>query len=263
MRLLRRAGRGHDTVSRQFAEAEPEGISGLRPAAPVFAVEPGDKPAPANGPVKMAKVDERIAGMLGTSAGEIAIADMVADPASGMVYFSVARGRGPEAPPVLLRLNRQGEFSEVPLKEAKFTKATLPDATTKNKTLAITGMVFADGKLFVAGLTNEEFSSKLRVIPYPFTDVTPGTGVEIFHASHNRLETNSPIRTFTAYSVGGQAQLLASYTCTPLVRIPVDQLKPGEKIKGTTVAELGNRNQPLDMVVYTKNGEDCLLMTNS
>src|SRR5437588_8727427 len=61
-------------------------------AATVFAIETGDKPAPANGPVKMAKVDERIAGMLGTSAGEIAIADMVADPASGMVYVPVARG---------------------------------------------------------------------------------------------------------------------------------------------------------------------------
>jgi hypothetical protein len=236
--------------------ADPQG-------AAVFAIETGDRPAAANGPVKMAKVDERIAGMLGTTAGEINIADMVADPASGMVYFSVARGRGPEAPPALLRLNRQGEFSEVPLKEAKFTKATLPDATTKNKTLAITGMVFVDDKLFVAGLTNEEFSSKLRVLPYPFKEADRGTGVEIFHASHNKMETNSPIRTFTAYSVGGQAHLLASYTCTPLVRIPVAQLKPGEKIKGTTIAELGNGNQPLDMVVYTKGGEDYLLMTNN
>src|SRR4051812_36775865 len=57
--------------------------------ATVFAIETGDKPAHANGPVKMAKVDERIAGMLGTTAGEINIADMVADPASGVVYFSV------------------------------------------------------------------------------------------------------------------------------------------------------------------------------
>ena len=57
--------------------------------------------------------------------------------------------------------------------------------------------------------------------------------------------------------------MLASYTCTPLVRIPVEQLKPGAKIKGTTVAELGNRNRPIDMVVYQKDGKDYCLMANS
>jgi hypothetical protein len=39
-------------------------------------------------------------------------------------------------------------------------------------------------------------------------------------------------------------------------------LKPGAKVKGTTVAELGNRNTPLDMVVYNKGGKDYLLMIN-
>ena len=66
----------------------------------------------------------------------------------------------------------------------------------------------------------------------------------------------------TTYEVAGEAQLLAAYTCTPLVRIPTSQLKPGEKIKGTTVAELGRMNNPLDMVVYNKGGKDYLLMSN-
>ena len=47
------------------------------------------------------------------------------------------------------------------------------------------------------------------------------------------------------------------------MKIPVDSLKPGTKVIGTTVAELGNMNQPLDMVVYTKDGKDYLLMSNS
>ncbi len=34
-------------------------------------------------------------------------------------------------------------------------------------------------------------------------------------------------------------------------------------MKGTTIAELGNRNRPLDMIVYQKDGKDFLLMTNS
>ena len=40
---------------------------------------------------------------------------MVVNPASGNVYFSVGRGPGPQATPVILRLNHQGEFAEVPL----------------------------------------------------------------------------------------------------------------------------------------------------
>ena len=34
-------------------------------------------------------------------------------------------------------------------------------------------------------------------------------------------------------------------------------------MKGTTIAELGNRNRPLDMIVYKKDGEDYILMANS
>ena len=34
-------------------------------------------------------------------------------------------------------------------------------------------------------------------------------------------------------------------------------------MKGTTIAELGNRNRPLDMIVYKKDGKDYILMANS
>ncbi|WP_406700081.1 hypothetical protein V5E97_14695 [Singulisphaera sp. Ch08] len=41
------------------------------------------------------------------------------------------------------------------------------------------------------------------------------------------------------------------------------QLKPGSHVKGTTIAELGNHNKPLDLIVYQKDGKDFLLLTNS
>ena len=56
---------------------------------------------------------------------------------------------------------------------------------------------------------------------------------------------------------------MAAYTCTPLVKVPVADLKPGAHVKGTTIAELGNRNRPLDMIVYQKDGKDYLLLANS
>ena len=39
--------------------------------------------------------------------------------------------------------------------------------------------------------------------------------------------------------------------------------KIASKVKGTTIAELGNRNRPLDMVVYRRDGKDFVLMANS
>jgi hypothetical protein len=237
--------------------------------AAIFAIDTGDKAGAANGPVKVAKIDQRMANMVGTTAADLNIADMAVNPASGNVYFSVGRGRGPEAPPVLLRLDRKGDLTEVPLKDVKYSKATLPNPKMQfsgrggSRTDVLTGLAYIDGKLFVAGLSNEEFSSKLRVIQFPFRAVDRGTSIEIFHGNHGRVETNAPVRTFTPFEVAGEAQLLCAYTCTPLVRIPVSQLKPGEKIKGTTIAELGRMNTPLDMVVYNKGGKDYLLMSNT
>jgi hypothetical protein len=182
-----------------------------------------------------------------------------------MVYFSVARGRGPEAPPVIVRMNRQGELSEFPLKDVKYSKATLPNPRTeglRQRTDVLTDLEFVAGKVIVAGLSNEEFASKLRVIPFPFKDVDRGASIEIFHGNHGRVETNAPVRTFTAYDIAGDAHLLAAYTCTPLVTIPMSDLKPGQKVKGKTIAELGNRNTPLDMVIYNKGGKDYMLMSN-
>jgi hypothetical protein len=40
-------------------------------------------------------------------------------------------------------------------------------------------------------------------------------------------------------------------------------LKAGAKVTGTTIAELGNRNRPLDMLVYEKDGKPFLLIANS
>ena len=124
-------------------------------------------------------------------------------------------------------------------------------------------MAYVDGRLFIAGLSNEEFSSKLRSVAYPFSAVDEGTSVEIWHAAHGQFETHSPVYTFVPYEVDGEQNLIAGYLCTPLVKFPIDNLRPGAKVMGTTIAELGNRNRPLDMVIYQKNGKDYLLMSNT
>ncbi len=215
-------------------------------------------------------IDEKIAAALGTSPSDMLIHDLAVNPASGNAYLSISRGRGPAATPVLVRVDGAGKISEVPLKNVSFCKASLPnppaaggDGKNSARSEAITDLAWVEGRVIVAGLSNEEFASNLRAIPYPFRDADTGAAVEIFHGAHGKFETRSPVRTFTVYTVGKQTQVLAAYTCTPLVRFSLDELKPGAKVRGTTVAELGNRNRPLDMIVYQQGGKDFLLLTNS
>jgi len=245
----------------------PEGILfvGDPQGASIFAIATGDQKNGAGaGPIKVEAIDGKIASLLGTSEKEILINDLAVNPASGTAYLSLSRGKGPDAIPVLMRVNREGKIDEFSLQDVKFSKAVLPNpATGKQRSEAITKIAYVDGRVFVAGLSNEDFASQLRAVPFPFMETAKGTGVEIFHGSHGQIETKSPVRTFAPYKINGEEHLLAAYTCTPLVKIPVAELKPGAQVKGTTVAELGNRNRPLDMIIYQKDGKDYVLMANS
>jgi hypothetical protein len=231
--------------------------------AAIIALDTADRTAGDTGALKVEGIDGKVASLLGIEAKQLLINAVAVNPASGRAYLSVTRGKGADGTPVLLRVDRKGKIEDVPLKDVKFARVALPSPNEKQRQEAITGLAYVKGKVIVAGLSNEEFSSRLRVIPFPFADANTGANVEIFHGSHGRLETASPIRTFVPYEIKGEDHLLAAYTCTPLVKIPVAQLKPGEKVKGTTVAELGNRNRPLDMIVYQKDGKDYLLLANN
>ncbi len=232
--------------------------------AAVFAIETGDTAATSAGAFKVEGIGEKIAGAMGIDPKKtkMLITDMAVNPISGNAYLGVSRGTGPDALPVIVKIDRSGKVELMGLDNVKFTKAELSKAASTSQD-AITQLEFIKGRLYIAGLSSEAFSSKLRSIPYPFAGSDTATGVEIYHGSHGRFETKSPIRTFTAFDLNGETNLLAAYTCTPLVRIPLQQLKPGENIKGTTVAELGNHNRPLDMVVYQKDGKDFVLMANN
>jgi len=230
--------------------------------AAVFAIDTADTKPAGTDAVKVEGLEGKLGTLLEIDPKQIVIKDVVVNPDSGNIYIGVHRGTGNDATPVLVKLDRKGKLSDVSLKDVKFAKAALP-GTPKGRAEAITGLGFVKDQVIIAALSTEDFASSLRTIPYPFRDADKGTSVEIFHGSHGKLETNSPVRTFAAYEIKGEPYLLAAYTCTPLVKIPVKDLQPGKKVKGTTIAELGNRNRPLDMVTYTKDGKDYILMANN
>lgn len=232
----------------------------------VFALDVADKAgAKSTGNVEISAINEKIAALLGTTADQVAINDVVVNPASKNVYISAARGKGPDAVPVILRVDTAGKISEVSLDNIKHASVALPDKPTADRQRmdTITSIKYVSGQVLIAGLSNEEFASSLRSIPYPFQEYSKPAGIEIYHGAHGRFETNAPVRTFVPYEVGKKQSILAAYTCTPLVTIPMSDLKAGAKVKGTTIAELGNGNRPLDMIVYNKGGKPFILMANS
>ncbi len=247
----------------------PDGILfvGDTPGASVYALDVQDRTPQAGGSLSVEGINTKIAAMLGIAPDQLLINDTAVNPISKNVYISVSRGRGSDALPVLLRVTPAGKIAEVSLDDiphasVKFADPPAPSGNGR-QVETITSMAYVDGNVLVAGLSNEEFSSTLRSIPFPFSAAGKGTGIEIYHGSHGRLETAAPVRTFVPYEIDHQKQILAAYTCTPLVRIPVSELKPGAKVHGTTIAELGAGNRPLDMIVYEKAGRHFILMANS
>jgi hypothetical protein len=232
----------------------------------IFALDVDDAASKAGAAsIEIKGINEKIAAMLGTTADQILIQDIVVSPASKSVYLAVSRGRGADAAAVILRATSAGKLTEISLANIKHQSVALSDQPQQDRQRVetITQLKYVDHKVYVAGLSNEEFSSSLRAIPFPFDSAAKGAGIEIWHGSHGRFETNAPVRTFVPYEINGEKAILAAYTCTPLVRIPVSELKPGNKVKGTTIAELGAGNKPLDMIVYAKDGKNYILMANS
>ena len=250
----------------------PDGIlyAADRQAATIFALDLGAQATGgAPGTKDVAGVDQQIAALLGTAAAEIAITDLVVHPTTKNSFVAVMRGQGTAAQPALLRIDGAGKITMVNLEPVKFTSVALPNPPAVNasgrggRSQSITDMAYVNGRIYVAGLSNEEFASKLWSVAYPFAATDRGASVETFHGNHGRLETNAPVMSFVAYTIANEPHIVAGYTCTPLVKFPVSALKPGEKVLGTTMAELGAGNQPIDMVIYKKDGQDFLLLANT
>lgn len=241
--------------------------------AAVYAIDVAEKGTPATTPLNVEKLDSKIAGVIGAKEADVTVRDMKVNPATGSVYLAVTRGKA-NGTPALIRVTRAGTVEAVALKDVGFSKVDItnpfdpatakdPKAKRGGRGDTITQLAFVDNKVVVAGLSGEEFASTLRTFPYPFKESDKGAGLQIYHGAHGSLETHAPIRSFVPYKTEKEQTILAAYTCTPLVRIPVADLKAGAKVKGKTIAELGNRNNPIDMITYTKDGKDYILMANT
>lgn len=249
----------------------PDGILliGDPKGAAIVAIQTGDKTGdPQKVEYNVPGLDAKLATAL--KADKVEIQDLAVNPATGNVFFSVATANGP----AIAKLDSKGEVTKVSLTDVPFSRAALPNAPEDKEVMrgkrkmnprkdSVTDLAFVDGQVLVTGLSSASSPSNVRALAFPFTEVDEGSSLEIFHAAHGRVEDYAPIRTFVPFIIDGKPNVLAGFVCTPLVKFPIAGLDGVEKVKGTTVAELGNRNQPLDMIVYKQNGKDYLLLANS
>ena len=237
-------------------------------AAQVVAIDLSNQQKAENDQMVIADLEDELSKLLGTETDQLQIIDLAVDPTNENVYIAVNHSSGKS----LLFLVNNNTLEPVNIDKVSYSKTVLNNAVAADATdrrgrslrkWAISDLRYTAGKVMVSGLSNAEFASTFRAISFPFNESELQSSLEIYHAAHGKYETNAPIKTFTPITINGKSQILASYTCTPLVVFPMSDLQDGAHAKGRTVAELGNWNTPLDMIEMEKEGQRYVLMANS
>jgi hypothetical protein len=217
-------------------------------------------------------LDLKVAAALGTTRDKVRFGDMARHPKTGSLYFTVSRLGESGAESAVVRVRSKDQVEVLDLGKIRHSSAPVPGSPAPTDTtnwgqpkwrLAMTDLAFVDGELWIAGLSNEQFNSALRRLPFPFAKGGKLTTVEIYHTSHDRWETAAPITAFMPISLDGTPSILAGYGCSPIAIFKRTDLAAGGHRRGRTVAELGGGNRPIDMIRYEKEGKEWILVANN
>jgi len=254
----------------------------------VFAFEvPAERPKAQVSPSSIGNIDTKIAELLGVGVGAVEINDMAAHPVSQDLYISVTRIGNFASQPAIVRVSQGHQISLLDMSSLAFQKQELtefPDAgatfrvrgagpnpplprdvakdVVSLRSLAIMDMEYHDGELFVAGVAHDNFLSSLRRISYPFDGTQKIANVEMYHIAHDQYESRAPIRAMSVQVIDGEPQLVAAYTCSPIVLVPLADIENGAKISAKTIIDYGN-GQPLDMIPFQLRDQTMLFVTSN
>jgi hypothetical protein len=226
-----------------------------------------------DGELAISDITGKIAEKAGVDKKDIVVNDLVVDGERMKAFLSIQISAGDKSSGQVWMADSSG-VKPLEMAKLRYAKLDMPNPPEdkmvgegrrkrNSRGESITGISYSDGRVLVSGLSADNDPSSVWEFQFPFSDSTSATNVEIYHAAHGNYEDTAAIRTFVTMNIGGKPTLLAGYTCTPLVTLPLDALQPGTKVRGTTVAELGNWNRPLDMLVYDCEGKTYVLMSNS
>ena len=252
----------------------------------VYAFEvPAEESLAQISPSSIANIDTKIAELLGVGVGAIEINDMAVHPVSQDIYISITRIGNYASQPALVIVSQEQQISLLDMSSLAFQKQELTEYPSADATfqvrgagpfpplprdiakgevtlssLAILDMEYYNGELFVAGVAHDNFLSSLRRISYPFDGTQSITNVDMYHIAHDQYESRAPIRAMSIQEIDGEPQLIAAYTCSPVVLVPLTDIKDGAKISAKTIMDYGN-GQPLDMIPFKMGDQSMLFIT--
>jgi hypothetical protein len=207
-------------------------------------------------PVQVPDLGVQLAKLLDGAPGDVLVHDVAVHPASFAVYVSAGKKGAQDSR--LFRVGADRKLQEVPVADVKKASVSLPQGTQPFD-LAVTA------RSLVVSSTSQDrtFGSGLHRVSLPLAEgKVANAQTEVYHTSHRAWETKAPLIAVTAYTAGGKDYLVGSTKCTPVVRIPVDEIGDKAKVKTTTIIELGGRNGPVSMLVYGQGPRQTLLVTH-
>lgn len=245
-------------------------------AARIYAVKVPPVKATTGVTFNLADVQQPVAAALKVPLASLRFEDLAVQPGGALAYVAVGIGAAGKsaARAAVVAIDSAGKVTRLPT-GALNDWAAIGDPPARQdafwrevpaQSLTVTDMKYHGHKLYVAGLSNRTFASTLRVYELPFKSgakVAATATVEMYHPVHDEIETRAPIRAMSIVDVAGVPSLLAAYTCTPLVLIPLDQLKDGAHVVGKTIGEMGWGSAPVGMVGYKLGDADYVLLANS
>jgi len=251
----------------------------------ITAIETNDlKPNESTEGLRIDDLQGKLAALLGTQADNVVIHDIAVNPISQTPYLAVSKANRRELgywrlpndvaqASLIIKVLADGTMEEFSLQQVSHDQMKIsglidPEKgeTYRKSSLrvdGITDLVYYENKIYLTGLSNNEFASYMRMVDFPFNQTAQTASLEVYHAAHGAFETEAPVRTFVPYVRDGKPHMITAYTCTPLAVFPLDEFSDGGHVKSKTVAEFGAGNIPMDMIVYSKNDKDYLMISNS
>src|SRR5204862_8002995 len=118
----------------------------------IVALDTNDKTPVKTAAVNVQGLDQKIAGLVGVMPDQILINDVAVNPISKNVYVSAARGRGPDAAPLVVKVEPSGKVTPLSLDNIPHASVALVDAPADTpaarqnaRTTTITDMAFING----------------------------------------------------------------------------------------------------------------------
>lgn len=243
----------------QVIDFAPQGVLllGDGAASQVLAIETGDTTAGEALSEPLENFQAQLAGHLGAPKGGVEIIDIAVNPASSKIY--VAARRQADKQYVIVVIGSDGKIRELSLENVKYARIGL--VAGDSKVSQVTDVAWADDRIVAAGRSNETFASKIFSVytPLKHNSTTETFSAETYHVSHRRWETKAPMSVVLPFKENGKTYVIGAFSCTPIVKYPLDSLTAGAKIKGTSVMELGSGNRPIDMFMYKKGGKNFVI----